>query len=113
MRKALPFLFLALLFVPGIGHADEGGGHGGPVVPVLLGLVLILTAAKLGGEVFERFGQPAVLGELIIGMALGNLALLGFHGFELLRTDQGLEILAQLGVILLLFQVGLESNVGE
>jgi Kef-type K+ transport system membrane component KefB len=114
MRKALPVLFvLALLFVPGIGHADEGGGHGGPVVPVLLGLVLILTAAKLGGEVFERFGQPAVLGELIIGMALGNLALLGVDGFEFLRTAQGLEILAQLGVILLLFQVGLESNVAE
>ncbi|HKI02848.1 MAG TPA: cation:proton antiporter [Thermoanaerobaculia bacterium] len=114
MSKAVLVVFvLSLLFVPALGHADEGGGHGGPVVPVLLGLVLILSAAKLGGEVFERIGQPAVLGELIVGMALGNLALLGFHGFELLRTDQGLEILAQLGVILLLFQVGLESNVEE
>ncbi len=87
--------------------------HGGPVVPVLLGLVLILAAAKLGGEVFERIGQPAVLGELIFGMVLGNLGLLGFGGLDFLRTAPGLEILAQLGVILLLFQVGLESNVGE
>jgi Na+:H+ antiporter len=88
-------------------------GHGGPVVPVLLGLILILTVAKLGGELFERIGQPAVLGELLFGILLGNLPLLGYGGLAYLATDPGLEILAQLGVILLLFQVGLESNVGE
>jgi Na+:H+ antiporter len=92
---------------------EEAGGHGGPVVPVLLGLVIILAAAKLGGELFERIGQPSVLGELIFGMVLGNLVLLGYGGLEFLRTAEGLEILAQLGVILLLFQVGLESNVNE
>jgi len=53
-----------------------------------------------------------VLGELLFGMALGNLGLLGFGGLEFLRAP-GLEIQAQLGVILLLFQVGLESNVEE
>jgi Kef-type K+ transport system membrane component KefB len=94
------------------GHG-EGGGHGGPVVPVLLGLVIVLAAAKLGGELFERVGQPAVLGELLFGMILGNLALAGIGWFEFLATNAGLEILAQLGVILLLFQVGLESNVRE
>src|SRR5258706_5894880 len=88
-------------------------GHGGPVVPVLLGLVIILGAAKLGGELFERLGQPAVLGELLFGIVLGNLSLVGFGGFSFLATDSGLEILAQLGVILLLFQIGLESNVQE
>ena len=93
-------------------HAAEES-HGGPVVPVLLGLVIVLIAAKLGGELFERIGQPAVLGELIFGMALGNLVLLGYGGLDFLRTAEGLEILAQLGVILLLFQVGLESNVNE
>jgi Kef-type K+ transport system membrane component KefB len=87
--------------------------HGGPVVPVLIGLVVILLAAKIGGEVFERLGQPAVLGELLAGILLGNLALLGFGGLEFLQGSAGIEILAQLGVILLLFQVGLESNVGE
>jgi Kef-type K+ transport system membrane component KefB len=114
MRKIFFVLaiLLPLFLVPALGHADEGAGHGGPVVPVLLGLVLILTAAKLGGEVFERFGQPAVLGELIFGMVLGNLGLLGVGGMEFLRSP-GLDILAQLGVILLLFQVGLESNVQE
>jgi Kef-type K+ transport system membrane component KefB len=91
----------------------EEKGHGGPVVPVLLGLVIILMAAKLGGELFERIHQPAVLGELIFGMVLGNLVYIGYRGLEFLSTAEGLEILAQLGVILLLFQVGLESNVKE
>ena len=115
MRKPAAALFVfGLLVAFGQAAGQDGpGGHGGPVVPVLLGLVIILAAAKLGGELFERIGQPAVLGELIFGMALGNLTLLGFHGLDLLRTAPGLEILAQLGVILLLFQVGLESNVAE
>lgn len=97
------------------GEAGHGAGssHGGPVVPVLLGLVVILTAAKLGGEMFERIGQPAVLGELVLGILLGNLTLFGFGGLEFLTTDEGIEILAQIGVILLLFEVGLESNVRE
>lgn len=116
MRKALFVLVIlaAFIAIPGTGFAAGAGeGHGGPVVPVLLGLVVVLAAAKLGGELFERLGQPAVLGELIFGMILGSLGLFGITAFEFLRTNAGLEILAQLGVILLLFQVGLESNVKE
>ena len=95
------------------GEHEAGGGHGGPVIPVLLGLAIILAGAKLGGEVFERIGQPAVLGELIVGIIFGNLTLVGYGGFEFLSTNVGIEILAQIGVILLLFEVGLESNVQE
>jgi Kef-type K+ transport system membrane component KefB len=96
-------------------HGEEGHaeGHGGPVVPVLLGLVIILAAAKLGGELFERVGQPAVLGELLFGIVLGNLTLVGIGAFDFLATNVGIEILAQLGVSVLLFEVGLESNVRE
>jgi Kef-type K+ transport system membrane component KefB len=120
MRKAIPALVLLGLFLalggawgtPAAETAD-GAGHGGPVVPVLLGLIVILLAAKIGGEVFERIGQPAVLGELVFGMVLGSLGLLGFGGLEFLKGSMGIEILAQLGVILLLFQVGLESNTAE
>src|SRR4051794_26047949 len=118
MRKVAMLAVLGLfaaLPAAAAGDASPGslGGHGGPVVPVLLGLVIILAAAKLGGELFERLGQPAVLGELLFGIVLGNLSLVGWSGFSFLATDPGLEILAQLGVILLLFQVGLESNVKE
>jgi Kef-type K+ transport system membrane component KefB len=95
--------------------SDEGShaGHASPVTPVLLGLVIILIAAKIGGELAERFHQPAVLGELVAGVVIGNLALLGITSFEFLGTNEGIAILAEIGVILLLFEVGLESNIGE
>ncbi len=98
---------------PAESHGETGGGHSNPVVPVLLGLVIILVAAKFGGELLERIGQPAVLGELLVGVALGNVVLLGFHGLDFLSQNEGITILAELGVILLLFEVGLESNVKE
>ena len=98
-------------------HAATGdgshAGHASPVTPVLLGLVIILIAAKLGGELAERFDQPAVLGELIAGVVLGNLALIGVSGLGFLATNEGIAILAEIGVILLLFEVGLESKVSE
>jgi Kef-type K+ transport system membrane component KefB len=93
--------------------AGEHSGHQSPVTPVLLGLVIMLLAAKLGGEIAERVHQPAVLGELVAGVVLGNLALVGFGGFEFLATNVGIGILAEIGVILLLFEVGMESNVQE
>jgi len=94
-------------------HTPEEKHDGGHASPVLLGLVVILAAAKLGGEFFERLHQPAVLGELVVGIVLGSLTLLGFDGLEFLKRNAGIAILAELGVILLLFEVGLESNVRE
>jgi Kef-type K+ transport system membrane component KefB len=84
-----------------------------PVTPVLLALAVILGAAKLGGEAAVRLGQPAVLGEILVGILLGNLGLLGFHGLEFLRSDPTVDMLARLGVVVLLFEVGVESTVGE
>jgi Kef-type K+ transport system membrane component KefB len=97
----------------GGGDDHGGGGHASPVTPVLLGLVIILVAAKLGGEIAERVHQPAVLGELLAGVIIGNLALVGFHRLDYLATDMGIGILAEIGVILLLFEVGMESNIKE
>ena len=87
-------------------------GHGlDPVV--LAGVAVMLILAKLSGELFERLRQPAVLGELIGGIFIGNLALLGFTAAEPLKTNVVIGALAELGVIILLFEVGLESNLGE
>lgn len=80
---------------------------------VLLAIVIVLMAAKIGGDLAERLRQPAVLGELVMGVVLGNLGLLGFHSLEFLKTDPAVSVLAGIGVVLLLFQVGLESNLGE
>jgi Kef-type K+ transport system membrane component KefB len=94
------------------GAAEGGTSHGlDPLV--LVGVGLILIVAKVGGELFERIKQPAVLGELIGGILVGNLALVGLTFSEPLKTNEVIGALAEIGVILLLFEVGLESDLGE
>jgi len=120
-RKALFILItLAAIFLTArtsyadVETAQAGGAASHGLSPlVLIGVALILLIAKLGGELFERFKQPAVLGELIGGMLVGNLVIFGFTGVEPLKTDVVINALAEIGVILLLFEVGLESNLGE
>ena len=90
----------------------DGSAHGlDPIV--LIGLASMLLVAKLSGEVFERLRQPAVLGELIGGMIIGNLALLGFTAVNALKTDTIIAAIAEIGIIILLFEVGLESDLKE
>ena len=75
------------------------------VPAVLLMLAALLAAAKIFGELAERIGQPAVLGELIAGVALGP-SVIGV-------VDPGIPVvhlLAEIGVIILLFQIGLETD---
>ena len=92
--------------------ANDGAPH--TLDPMLLvGIAVILILAKLGGELFERINQPAVLGELIAGIVMGNLVLVGFDRVEPLKTDAVIAALAQIGVILLLFEVGLETKLAE
>src|ERR671927_964298 len=75
------------------------------IAQFLLALIAIFAAAKLFGEIAERLGQPAVLGELIGG------ALVGVSGLRLVNPqDATIHLLAQLGVILLLFVIGLETD---
>ncbi len=84
-----------------------------PSLPLLLFLVLILVSAKVAGHLAVLLGQPAVLGELLAGILLGNLGLLGIHGFAGIADDAGVDLLARIGVVVLLFQVGLESTVRD
>ena len=80
---------------------------------VLIGVAVMLVLAKIGGEIFERLKQPAVLGELFAGIFLGSLVIFGFTRAEPLKTNATIAALAELGVIILLFEVGLESDLKE
>lgn len=72
---------------------------------LLASLVVIYVASKIGGELALRLKQPEVLGELVAGLVVG------VSGLGLVNPEQPvLVLLGQVGVILLLFEVGLESD---
>ena len=85
--------------------------HGAPRVLLLLAFILVGT--KLAGELCERVRLPPVVGELLVGVLLGNLNLLGGPDLRALGSDDAFVLLAELGAILLLFEVGLESTPAE
>ncbi len=97
-----------LLFLEAATPAAHDGG-----AQLVLALAVILAAAKLGGDLSERLGQPAVLGELLAGVLLGNLDLAGLGWFRGLTANTTLVGLADVGVVLLLFEVGLESTIQD
>lgn len=108
------FMLLLLCSCGATAFASSGATeHTDPVATVALWLVIILLVAKFGGELATRIGQPAVLGELLAGVVLGNLALAGVSGVESIKNDPFIDIFARLGVLILLFEVGLESTVSQ
>src|SRR5215210_7514542 len=104
---------LFFIFLPSVSAATDNSGDHGLDPAVLLGVAIMLVVAKLAGEIFERLQQPSVLGELFGGILLGNLVIFGFNGAEPLKTSETIAALAELGVIILLFEVGLESDLKE
>jgi len=115
MKRATFTLALPLFFIPtATARAATEGSSDHVLDPaVLIGVAIMLVLAKIGGELFERMRQPSVLGELVAGIVLGNLVILGFTGAEALKTNATIAALAELGVIILLFEVGLESDLKE
>ena len=107
MRVALPAAIIACLPATALAAGAD------PSLPVLYDLVLILLAAKVMGHLGVLVGQPPVLGELCAGILLGNLGLLGVEGLERIATDPFIDMLARLGVVILLFGVGLESTIRD
>jgi Kef-type K+ transport system membrane component KefB len=75
-------------------------------------LALILVLARISAMV-ERIGQPAVMGELLIGILVGWAAVNGLDLFASLKHDSVFRFLSELGVVILLFEVGLESKIEE
>jgi Kef-type K+ transport system membrane component KefB len=78
-----------------------------------LWLAIILLAAKVCSSLAERARLPGVLGELIIGVVLGNLGLVGIHGLDHVAQDPVIGFIAELGVVVLLFQIGLETKLAD
>jgi Kef-type K+ transport system membrane component KefB len=111
IRFAIAFAALPAIVAAETG--DVSALHADPVAAVVLGLAVILVAAKLAGHVAARFGQPAVLGELAAGVLLGSVDLAGLNWFAPLEQEPTIQVLASLGVIILLFEVGLESTVRD
>lgn len=70
-------------------------------------LAAILIGARLAGHFSGRLGMPAVFGELLLGLIIGPAAL------GLVHLDGSLQILAQVGAIVLMFLAGMETDVGE
>ena len=81
--------------------------HGFDVGAFLLAFASALIGAKLFGELAERVGQPAVLGELLAGILLGPSVL------GLVPLSDAILLLSEIGVVLLLFEVGLETDLAE
>ncbi|MBD3790474.1 MAG: cation:proton antiporter [Campylobacterales bacterium] len=67
-------------------------------------LFFILVSARILGELFARIGIPSVLGELSAGI------LLGVSGLGLIEVNEILKVLAEIGILLLLFDVGLDTD---
>ncbi|MBA3632578.1 MAG: cation:proton antiporter [Acidobacteria bacterium] len=71
---------------------------------ILLALVIMLAAAKILAEVFERLKQPAVVGEILAGVLIGPSLL------NWVQPSEFINIIAEIGIIFLLFNVGLETK---
>ncbi len=72
---------------------------------LLAHIAIIIILAKLFSSISARFKQPAVLGMLLIGMIIGP------SGFDLIKTNEVLKVFAEIGVIILLFEAGLETEI--
>lgn len=68
-------------------------------------LFLILVSARILGELFARLGIPSVLGELSAGV------LLGVSGFGIIEVNDVIKVLAEIGILLLLFEIGLDTDI--
>lgn len=107
-RTRTYFLLFLLASVTSAHASEVAAVHS--YAGTFLWIAVLLLAARFASLV-ERIGQPSVLGELVIGVVLGNLAIVGIPFFTDVPKNETIAFLAELGVVILLFQIGLESNV--
>ncbi len=113
-RSALTaVLLVAAAPTPLFAVAASGEGGDALIVRLFLMLAMMLVVGKFSGELFERIGQPAVLGELIAGALLGGsvLGIIPTSPDDPLR--EVVKIFAEIGVVILLFEIGLETDLKQ
>ena len=122
LRRRMLVLMLAFawLFAQGLPPAlaastDGEAGAVNPFIPLMFALGIILLASRAGGALARRLGQPRVLGQLLVGVLLGPTVLDMLHwgilqGVDLQHT---IKEFAELGVLLLMFNIGLEVHLSE
>lgn len=103
----MPITQFATIGVPGPAPFALPAAAEGETISVLAGLLVLLVGAKLGEEVARRLGQPAVVGELFGGFLVGP------HALALVTPGETATVLAEVGVVILLFAVGLEVRLDD
>ncbi len=99
---------LALALGPARAWPAPPPGAAAPgTLDILTGLFVLILAAKLGEELLRRVGQPGVVGELLGGFVVGPYAL------GLVAPGETATVLSEIGVVILLFAVGLETRIDE
>ena len=78
-----------------------------PAAQIPLAMLLVFASAKILAEIFERMGQPGIVGEILAGVLIGP------HVLGWLAPSEFLHTLSDLGVMFLLFRVGLEIKSSE
>ncbi len=108
----LLWLIALALVLPAVAHAS---GVGESFTRTTLLLILMITLADVCGFLFERMGMAEILGEIYAGILLGNLALVGidYPVGDLLRSSEFMQYSSELALVLLLFLVGLESDMSS
>lgn len=76
-------------------------------LPFFTNLLILLVTARIFGEIFERFKQPAMIGEIIAGIILGPSI------FNLIHRTEDIKVISELGIFLLVIIAGLEINIDD
>ncbi len=104
---------LALVVTTPVWAMGSGGEGTELIVRLFLVFAVMLVVGKFSGELFERMGQPAVLGELIAGIFLGGSVLGVIPTAAEDQLSGIITIFAEIGVVLLLFEIGLETDLKQ
>lgn len=108
-HASLILLGATTLLLPFSTIAAETSKHSNHTI-IFIWIAVMLLVAKFSGLI-EKFNMPSVLGELFAGIVLGNLVLFGFPYLEGIKSSEVISFLAQMGLVILLFQIGLESDI--